>query len=98
MLEHLDSQGLLLLTGLSDRALFWEAQLQTCLGHTSEQHRIAVYTPVNLDPSQQPFEDLNHVKLLRSQCSMDVGCVECLETLVWSTQHTRWLADTCGSL
>ena len=29
---------------------------------------------------------------------MDVGCVECLETLVWSTQHTRWLADTCGSL
>ena len=77
MLEHLDSQGLLLLTGLSDRALFWEAQLQTCLGHTSEQHRIAVYTPVNLDPSQQPFEDLNHVKLLKSQCSMDVGCVEC---------------------
>ena len=45
MLEHLDSQGLLLLTGLSDRALFWEAQLQTCLGHTSEQcTRLSIWT------------------------------------------------------
>jgi len=53
-----DSQILCLRTRLSDRALFWEAQLLTCLGGTPHSKDGCAHTLSNLDPSQQPFEDL----------------------------------------
>ena len=53
-----DSQSLCLRTRLSDRALFWEAQLLTCLRGTPHSKDGCAHTLSNLEPSQQPFEDL----------------------------------------
>ena len=53
-----DSQSLCLRTRLRDRALFWEAQLLTCLGGIPHSKDSCAHTLSNLDPSQQPCEDL----------------------------------------